>query len=328
MLTLLSCSVALLLLTPLAFLLLQAGQVGWSSLSALMLRGLTATLLWNTVTLTVLVTLACAVVGTAAACVVERIDVPARAWLSVLLVLPLALPDFVVGYTWASWLPWLRGFLAAAVVMTLTLYPLVYLPVVAALRGLDCSEEEIARGLGLSRFQTFRGLTLPQIRPGVLGGSLLVALTLLAEYGAFEILRFQTFTTEIFTEFKSGFSQPAACTLSLILVGLSLVVLTGETLRWTAPRPGHVSPAMPLFHAHAALRPRRHERSPGARRPGWQMAHPATGTAAEWPTLGPVPPAAVGHPKAREDTSAPIRPVPAVRASTPRVHDGPDNPAI
>jgi iron(III) transport system permease protein len=62
----------------------------------------------------------------------------------------------------------------------------------------------------------------------VLGGCLLVSLALLAEYGAFEILRFQTFTTEIFTEFNDGFDPAAACGLALVLVLLGLVLLTAD----------------------------------------------------------------------------------------------------
>ncbi len=50
---------------------------------------------------------------------------------------------------------------------------------------------------------------------------MLVALVLLAEYGAFEILGYQTFTTEIFTEFQVSFNVPTACALSLVLVALS-----------------------------------------------------------------------------------------------------------
>ena len=62
----------------------------------------------------------------------------------------------------------------------------------------------------------------------MLGGCLLVTLGLLAEYGAFEIVQFQTFTVEIFTEFKLGFDAAAACTLSLVLVAISVAVLAGE----------------------------------------------------------------------------------------------------
>ena len=80
----------------------------------------------------------------------------------------------------------------------------------------------------MSRLKTFWRVTIVQSRVAILGGCLLVALVLLAEYGAFEILSYQTFTTEIFTEF-SVFQVPAACALSLVLILLGLVVLTGET---------------------------------------------------------------------------------------------------
>jgi iron(III) transport system permease protein len=112
--------------------------------------------------------------------------------------------------------------------MTLTTYPLVLLPVAAALRRADPGLEEAARSLGTSRTATFRRITVPQIRPALLGGCLIVVLTLLAEYGTFEIVHFQTFTTEIFTEFQ--FDQPAAGALSVPLVALGLLVLTGESL--------------------------------------------------------------------------------------------------
>jgi iron(III) transport system permease protein len=62
----------------------------------------------------------------------------------------------------------------------------------------------------------------------VLGGCLLVSLALLAEYGAFEILRYTTLTTEIFTELQDGFNLPAACGLSLVLVLLGLFLLTAD----------------------------------------------------------------------------------------------------
>ncbi len=103
--------------------------------------------------------------------------------------------------------------------MTLAVYPLVYLPVAASLRSADPGQEEVARSLGVGRLRTFVRITLGQARGAILGGCLLVALVLLAEYGAFELLGYQTFTTEIFTEFNLSFSVPAACALSLVLVG-------------------------------------------------------------------------------------------------------------
>jgi iron(III) transport system permease protein len=185
-------------------------------------------LLWNSVRLTAACTALCAVLGVAAAWCVERTRLPARRLWAVALVLPLGIPDFVVGFSWVSIDPSLHGYPAAVLVMTLSLYPLVYLPVAAALANLDGGLEEAARSLGLGPWSAFRRVTLRQIRPAVLGGCLLVTLALLAEYGAFEITRYQTFTVAIFTEFKLGFDTAAACVLSLVLVALSVAALTGE----------------------------------------------------------------------------------------------------
>jgi iron(III) transport system permease protein len=224
-----SCLVAALLALPLAFLLIEASGAGASDVAHLIFRPLTWTLLWNTIRLAATVTVACAVIGTAAAWCVERTDLPGRRAWSVLVVVPLAIPDFVVSFSWHSLWTWAHGFLGAVIVMTLAVYPLVYLPVAASLRMADPGQEEVARSLGVSRVMTFVRITLGQARGAILGGCLLVTLVLLAEYGAFEILGYQTFTTEIFTEFN-GYSFAASCALSLVLVLLSLLVLAGEGL--------------------------------------------------------------------------------------------------
>jgi iron(III) transport system permease protein len=104
----------------------------------------------------------------------------------------------------------------------------VYLPVKAALNEADPGLEEAARSLGLSPLATFRRVTLHQIRPALIGGSLVVCLALLGEFGAFEILRFQTFTTTIFTEFTIAYSTSAASALALVLVLLGLAVLVAR----------------------------------------------------------------------------------------------------
>ena len=203
-------AVALVLL-PLAFLVIQAQQSGWGEVQRLLLRHSVAVLLWNTIRLTVACTVLCALLGVGAAWCVERTTLPARRLWAVALVLPLGVPDFVVGFGWVSIDPALHGYLAAVMIMTLSLYPLVYLPVAGALANLDAGLEEAARSLGLGPWQTFRKVTLRQIWPAVLGGCLLVTLALLAEYGAFEIVQYRTFTVEIFTEFKLGFDTAAAC---------------------------------------------------------------------------------------------------------------------
>jgi iron(III) transport system permease protein len=213
---------------PLAFLVLEAAQVGWAQLSPLLFRHLTALLLWNSVRLTVAVTFLCALLGVAAAWCTERTDLPWRRFWTVVLVIPLAMPDFVLGYSWISLDPSFHGYWGSVLVMTLGSYPLVYLPVAAAMRAADPALEDVARGLGLGRLRAFFRVTFHQIRPALVGGSLLVALILLAEFGTFEILRFQTFTTEIYLENQQGFNTAAACGLSLVLVLLGLVVLGAE----------------------------------------------------------------------------------------------------
>ncbi len=221
--------VAAVLAVPLVFLLIEAQGAGASDVAHLIFRPLTGSLLWNTVRLTVAVTVACAVIGTGAAWCVERTDLPGRRAWAVLVVVPLAIPDFVVSFGWHSLWTWAQGFRGAVIVMTLAVYPLVYLPVAASLRSADPGQEEVARSLGSGRMRTFARITLGQAKGAILGGCLLVALVLLAEYGAFEIVGFQTFTTEIFTEFN-GYSFAASCALSLVLVVLSLLVLAGEGL--------------------------------------------------------------------------------------------------
>jgi iron(III) transport system permease protein len=231
-----SVVVAACLLLPLVFLIMQARLVGGEELKRILFRQLTLDLLRNTVELAVLVTAATAVLGVGAAWCIERTMLPGRRVWAVLVVLPAAVPDFIVGYAWHSIAPNLTGLKGAAIVMSLALYPLVYLPVAAALRRVDPALEETARSLGCGPWTTFRRVTLPQIRPAMLGGCLVVMLALLAEFGAFEILNFQTFTTEIFTEFKVD--QSAASALALVLVALAIVVLAGD---WLVAGRGRVS---------------------------------------------------------------------------------------
>jgi iron(III) transport system permease protein len=227
-LLLLAAAVTAAVLLPVVFLLWQAGHAGWGTIWPLIFRSLTWTLLVNTIELGVIVTVCAAVVAFGAAWLIERTDLPLRRFWRAVVLLPLAIPDFVIGYTWSSLTPAVHGLFGASLVMTLGLYPLVYLPVAAALRRADSSLYEVARSLGLGRARALLRTVLPQIRAALLGGCLMVLLGLLAEYGAFEILRFQTFTTEIFTEFDLGINTAAASALSLVLVVLSVLVLGAE----------------------------------------------------------------------------------------------------
>jgi len=223
-----SAAIAVLLALPLIFLLIESHHAGFSAVASQIFRPLTGSLLWNTVRLTVVVTAACAVIGTGTAWLVERTNLPGRRIWAVLLVVPLAIPDFVVSFGWNSLFVSVQGFKGAVLVMTLAVYPLVYLPVAASLRSADPGQEEVARSLGVGRVRTFMRITVGQARGAILGGCLLVALVLLAEYGAFEMLSYRTFTTEIFANLQLPTEVPAACALSLVLVAISLLVLAGE----------------------------------------------------------------------------------------------------
>jgi len=191
LLTAVAALVSVVVLLPLAFLLVQAVQVGWAELHQLLFRHLTAMLVWNTVALVVVVTALCVAVGTLAAWFVERTDLPCRRLFAILVVIPLGIPDFVVSFGWRAVFPSIGGFWAAVLVMTLAVYPLVFLPVAASLRAADPAQEEVARSLGLGRVRTFWSVTVGQARMAIFGGAILVGLVVLAEFGAFEILDYR-----------------------------------------------------------------------------------------------------------------------------------------
>jgi iron(III) transport system permease protein len=232
--------IALVLLSPLWLLALDVHSAGWSVIHDELFRHRSVVLLWNTVSLTVAVAVVAAVIGVGVAWLTERSQLPGRRLWRILVVLPVAVPDEVSGYAWHTLAPNLNAFLGALIVMALATYPFVYLPVAAALRKADPAMEDTARALGASGPRTLAQVTLPLISTAVVGGCVLVALTTLAEYGSFEILRFDTFTTEIFTVFQ--FNPPGAGALSLPLLALALLVLCSDAVvprrvvTGTAPR--------------------------------------------------------------------------------------------
>ncbi len=220
--------VVLLALVPLAFVAASTVGTGWDEARRLLLRPRVGELLANTVRLVLGAVAASAVIGTAAAWLVERTDLPGRRIWTALLVAPLAVPAFVNSYGWVSLTARVEGYGGAVLICTLSYFPLVFLPVAATLRGLDPALEETAASLGLGRWRVLRRVVLPQLRPALLGGSLLVSLHLLAEFGALQMLRFPTFTTAIYDQYRSSFNGPAATALAAVLVLLCLLLLVGE----------------------------------------------------------------------------------------------------
>lgn len=219
---------AALTLVPLVFIVVAAVATGPDRIVELIVRPRVGELLRNTVGLVVVTAAACAVLGTATAWLTERTDLPGRAVWGPLCAAPLAVPAFVTSYAWVSLTSSVEGSAGAVLISTVSYFPFVHLPVAAVLRGLDPGYEDSARALGLRPWATFARVVLPQLRPALVGGCLLVGLHLLAEFGALALLRFPTFTTAIYDEYQSTFSGPAATMLAGVLVLLCLVLLVTE----------------------------------------------------------------------------------------------------
>jgi len=174
------------------------------------------------------VTLLAVLIGVTAAWLVARTDLPgARAW-QVALVLPLAIPSYISAFVWLDVAPGLAGFPGAVLVLTLTTFPYVFLPAVAALRRIDPAQEEVAASLGMGRWQVATRVTIPQIRTSVAAGALLVALYVLSDFGAVALMRYEVFTWVIYGAYRSGFDPTRAAALSILLVLLAMVLVAAE----------------------------------------------------------------------------------------------------
>lgn len=223
-----SALVAAFTLLPLIHVFWYAGNVGWDVARIELLRPRMAWLMWHTIALVGGGVALSATIATACAWFVERTNVPAPTLWRALFVAPLAVPAFVNGYAWVSITHAVEGYLGAVLIVSLSYFPFIYLPVTASLMRLDPEYEDTAHTLGLGAWATFGRVVLPQLRPAILGGSLLVALHLLAEFGALQMLRFPTFTTAIYEQFRTTFNGPSANLTASVLVLLCLVVLLGE----------------------------------------------------------------------------------------------------
>jgi len=204
----------------------------------------TAALAARSVALAAAVTAAATAIAVTLAWLTARTDLPARRAWTVAAALPLVVPSYIGAYAFLSAfgaagllrdilqgplgverLPDITGFFGAWLVLTLFTYPLVLLPVRAVLRGLDPQLEEAALGLGRSEWQTFRTVVLPQLLPAIGAGAVLVALYVLHDFGAVSIMRFDSFTREIYNVYRASFDRTYAASLGAILVALMVVVL-------------------------------------------------------------------------------------------------------
>lgn len=230
---------------PIAYLLwsvVRAGVTDTGGISA----GRLLELFFSTAVLVAAVTVTTAVLGTATAWLTTRTDLRARGMWSTLVTLPLVIPSYVgalamlgssgnsglmtevlraVGF---PGLPVFAGFWAAWAALSLWNFSFVHLLAVPAMRRMDPALEEAARGLGSSRWRTMFTIVLPQLRPALLSGSLLVSLYVLSDFGAVSLLRYETFTRAIYAQFRGRLDVTPALFLSGVLVIVALLLVWAE----------------------------------------------------------------------------------------------------
>lgn len=237
--------VALAALIPVVYLVIRSVEAG-SDWIDIVWRANTAAVFGRTFLLIALVTVISVSVAVPVAWLTVKSNIPLRRVLSVAAVLPLVLPSFVMATTviemyspkgvmqgWLSGigvdrLPDIYGLGGATLVLVLMTYPYVLLTVRGALRRMDPALEEAARAMGYGAVHTFRSVTLPMLRPAIAGGSLLVALYTLSDFGGVALLRYQTFTSTIMIQYQSSLDRTLAAVLSLVLVVIAVLLLVGE----------------------------------------------------------------------------------------------------
>lgn len=235
--------IALSMALPLFYLLLRASSAGWLNAYNLLVRPQTVRIISNSLILVLLVTLISLLISLPLAWLTIRTDLPARRWWGMLCALPLVFPSYVGSYSLVAmmgprgivqgWLeplgierlPSIYGLFGATWALTIFTYPYLFLSIRAGLRNLDPALEEASRSLGYSPWRTFLHVTLPNLRPSIASGALLVALYVLSDFGAVSLLRFSSFTRAIYVQYGSSFDRSLASLLALVLVFISLLLL-------------------------------------------------------------------------------------------------------
>ena len=215
-------------LLPLGFVTGVTLRTPAAVVAELLLRRRVGELLLNTTFLLTVAIPLCIALALGLAWITERTSLPGRRMWSILAASSLAVPAFVQGYAWTSVAPTLNGAWAAVGLSVVAYFPFVYLPAAAAMRALDPELENVAASLGDGRWRIFMRVVLPQLRGALGGGGLLVGLHLLAEYGLFALIRFDTFTTAIVDQFQSTYNGPAANMLAGVLALACLALLAVE----------------------------------------------------------------------------------------------------
>jgi iron(III) transport system permease protein len=230
--------------TPLIYLFIRAGGAGFEQIWKLLSRPRTLQVLRDSAGLATVVTLCSTLISLPLAFLTVRTDLPGRRFWSIATTLPLAVPSYVGSFaiiatfgTKGSWLqlllepfgveelPSIYGWPGAILSLTLFTYPYLLISIRSGLQGIDPALEEASRNLGQNSWCTFWRVTFPQLRPSLVAGGLLVALYSLRDFGTPSLMRFDSFTRVIFTQYKTSFNRNSAAVLALVLVVLVWLIL-------------------------------------------------------------------------------------------------------
>ena len=243
----LAAPVAALVLLPLAFLLASWGEINaeiWAHLWETQLPRLAG----NTLTLVLGVGIGVTVLGVSLAWLTALCEFPGRKWLDWALMLPFAIPAYVLAFVFVGlldfagpvqsllreWfgsglrLPRVRSTGGVITVLVLVFYPYVYLLARSAFLAQGRGLMEAARVLGQSPWQAFWRVALPVARPAIGAGAALAIMETLADFGAVSVFNFNTFTTAIYKTWYGFFSLSSAAQLASVLLLAVLLVLYGE----------------------------------------------------------------------------------------------------
>lgn len=214
----------------------------WDHLASSTLLDITV----NSISLSLAVCLVTAILGVSLALATTQLSFPFSRILSVLLIFPMSFPayvlafiysyhldDFSPGYVWlAQFAPGLAEalvmpkFAKVVLAMSLALYPYIYLVVRQGLLTQGVDIIDAAKTLGKSSGEVLTKLTLPMLAPWILGGTALVAMETLADFGAVSTFAFDTYTTAIYKAWYGFFSPVTASQLSTFLMLIVFVVVS------------------------------------------------------------------------------------------------------
>jgi len=246
-LTLVSGAVAAAMVFPLTWIVLRAFSVEPTRAGSILFRFRTVEIAANSIALMVGVTVLSLLIAVPLAFLTVRTDLPYRRFWTVVVALPLAIPSYLGAFAFVAIfrpqgqlqsilaplgvesLPSIYGLHGATVVIALYTYPYIYITTRAALKTFDKSLIDAARTLNHGRWSTFKRITLPQIRPAIIAGSLLVALYAVSDFGTPAFMQAEVFTRQIYLEHQSLGGGDYAAFLSLQLVALTVFILVLES---------------------------------------------------------------------------------------------------